>query len=154
VMALLTWGVRRVFRFRRPLRVSSARREELLALSRWIDRRTLVPVLMLLIGGPVLATACLNWAEELWHAQLPDTRYLLDPVPPRATWLKHVLPTGMVWGFCLVWWLSTVLVRRVYGRWTTARYIVAGKLKFGLDYTRAARWCLALLAVACVPLTV
>src|SRR5262249_27819647 len=59
IVALLGWGVRRHFRFRRPLRVSAARREELRELAQRIDRRTLIPVFLMLFGCPAVVTVVL-----------------------------------------------------------------------------------------------
>ncbi|HJZ53747.1 MAG TPA: hypothetical protein VKE74_02250 [Gemmataceae bacterium] len=154
IVALLGWGVRRHFRFRRPLRVSAARREELRELAQRIDRRTLIPVFLMLFGCPAVVTVVLDQLATLWLARLPGTVYFFDMVTPRATWLRWVLPTGMIWGFCLAWWVCTILIIRRYGRSTTAKYIVAGKLRFGMDYVRACRVCLTLLAVLCVPFAV
>jgi hypothetical protein len=154
VMGLSTWGVRRLFRFRRPLRVTAARREELQELAKRIDRQTLGAVLLLMFACPAAVTIVVDQLAGLWVARHPGTVYVFDMVTPRATWLKFVLPTGVVWGGCVAWWLCAVLMRRVYGGRTTAKYLVAMKLQWGLDYPRAGRACFAALALLCVPVAV
>lgn len=158
VMALGAWALRRSLRRVRGRKLSDAKRTKLLAWSQRYDRKTLGPTLLALFVTFVvvvpLVTIGLDQLAALWVRRHAETIYVIDPVTQRATWLKWVMPHGLLAGFAVLWFITEWFMSRRYSRWWLAKYRLAGNYRFGCDYVRAIRTVMGLLAALSVPLAV